>query len=232
LYSNFRFIVLKSNYDKYYLNNLVIVKFILNSMIVIIIAIGDYRAIFECKICRRGMNVMEYESPEHQIQETVKILGLSDEAKRLQARRSLEALGRKAVQFLAEALKNGNRLARREAAEVLATIKDPSIAESLVAALEDEDHDVRWTAMKALIALDQDGLEPLLLALMRDFNYAHLREGARHILNTLKKVSCLESPFLDVLEALESIEPVATVPWAAESAWEELYGPRKKARSP
>jgi len=174
------------------------------------------------------MNSIEYELPSHQIEETARSLGLSDENKRLQARRSLEAAGKKAVLILIEALLNGNRFARREAAEALATIKEKSTARALVVALEDADHDVRWAAMKALIALDQDGLEPLLLALTRNFDSAQLREGARHILNTLLKNSCLESPLLPVLEALEGMEPAATVPWAAERAWERLYGPGKK----
>ena len=176
------------------------------------------------------MNSIKYELPDPQIQETLRNLGLQDESKRLRARRSLEAKGKKAVLVLIEALKNGNWMARKEAAIALAHIKEPSSAAALVAALKDQDHDVRWMAMKALIALDQDGLEPLLLALTRDFDSVHLREGARHILKTLKHDSCLESQFLDLLKALESLEPTATVPWAAEKAWEELYGPKKKVK--
>lgn len=176
------------------------------------------------------MNSIEYELSDHQIQESVKTLGLADESKRQQARRSLETAGKRAVPFLIEALQKGNHLARREAAETLVTIKEASAAVALVAALEDEDHDVRWAAMKAIIALDQDGLEALLLALTRDFGSIHLREGAHHILKTLKNASCLENQFLDVLKALEGIQPAATVPWAAEAAWEQLYGPGKKLK--
>jgi HEAT repeat protein len=176
------------------------------------------------------MNSIKYELPDPKIQETLRNLGLPDESKRLQARRSLEAEGKKAVLVLIEALKNGNWMARREAAIALATIKEPSSATALVAALKDQDHDVRWMVMKALIAFDQDGLEALLLGLTRDFDSVYLREGARHILKTLKHASCLESPMLDVLKALEGLEPASTVPWAAEAAWEELYGPGKKVK--
>ena len=174
------------------------------------------------------MNFIQYDSIDRQIQETARSLGLSDKARRLEARKSLETAGKRAVLILIEALLNGNNLARKEAADALAYIQEPSSAGALVVALEDDDHDVRWAAMKAIIALDQDGVEPLLRALIKDFSSAHLREGARHILNTMKQNSCLESPILPVLKALEGIEPAATVPWAAQRAWEELYGPQKK----
>ena len=176
------------------------------------------------------MNSIEYDLSDRQIQETAKSLGVSDEKKRSQARKALEAAGKKAVLILLEALQNGNRLARHEAALALEYIKAPVAARALVNALQDDDHDVRWASMKALIALDQDGIEPLLQALTTDFSSAHLREGAKHILKQMKQDSCLENPLLGVLQALEGIEPTATVPWAAEKAWEELYGPKKKKK--
>jgi hypothetical protein len=166
--------------------------------------------------------------PDRQIQETARTLGFADETKRLQARRSLEAAGKKAVPVLIEALFNGNSVARREAAEVLVSIKDASAAPALICTLEDDNHDARWAAMKALVSLDHAGLEALLIALMMDFTSVYLREGARHVLNELKDKSHLEAPFLKVLQALKGIEPSVTVPWAAEKAWEELYGPGKK----
>ena len=174
------------------------------------------------------MNFIQYDSTDRQIQETAKSLGLSDKSKRLEARRSLEAAGKRAVLILIEALLNGNNLARKEAADALAYIKEPSSAGALVVALEDEDHDVRWAAMKAIIALDQDGVESLLLALIKDFSSAYLREGARHILNTMRQNSCLESPILPVLKALEGIQPAATVPWALKRPGKSCTAPRKK----
>jgi HEAT repeat protein len=176
------------------------------------------------------MNYTEYDITDRQIQETARSLGLADEKKRLQARKSLEAAGKRAVLILIEALQNGNQYARREAATALAYIKPPNAARALVGALKDDDHDVRWASMKALIALDQEAIEPLLLALTKDFASVHLREGAKHILNRMKQDSCLENPLLGVLQALEGLQPTATVPWAAETAWEELYGPKKKKK--
>ncbi len=173
------------------------------------------------------MKSVEYNPHNRQINENAKSLGLPEKTKRTEARLALEAAGKRSALILIEALLNGNRLARREAAEALATIKEPTTAKALVMALEDDDHDVRWTAMKALIGLDQDALEPLLQALMKDFGSVQLREGAQHILNALKKDSCLEKPIADVLDALKGVEPAVTGPWVAQAAWESLYGPKK-----
>jgi HEAT repeat protein len=169
------------------------------------------------------MNTTDDGAPDRQTLETARTLGLADETKRLQARRSLEIAGKKAVPVLIQALFKGNSIARREAAEALVTIRDPRTAPALICTLEDDDHDARWAAMKALVALDQTALESLLLALMKDFTSVYLREGARHVLNELKQKSHLDAPLLKVLEALKGMEPAVTVPWAAEKAWEELY---------
>ncbi len=173
------------------------------------------------------MNYVQYDYSDHQIQETARSLGLEDKAKRLQARKSLEAAGKRAVLILIEALQNGNHFARMEASKALETIREPSAAGALVAALEDEDHDVRWAAMDALIALEQDAIEPLLRSLMNCFDSVHLQEGARHVLNSLKE-TCLERPVVEVLNALKGGSPAAEVPWAAQRAWDELYGPKAK----
>jgi hypothetical protein len=155
-------------------------------------------------------------------------LASSTESERLKARLSLIREGEAAVPALIQVLSTGNQPARWEAARALAVIKDSSAAAALVGALEDEDHDVRWAAMKALIGLNRDGLEPLLQALIRDFDSVWLREGAHHILNVLKKQRKLRRPSLHVLQALEGLEPEVAVPWAAETAWESLFGPGKE----
>jgi HEAT repeat protein len=152
-------------------------------------------------------------------------LGSLDESERLKARLALIREGSEVVSALIQTLSTGNPHARWETARALAVIKDPSAAEALVSALEDEDHDVRWAAMKALIGLNRDGLEPLLQALIRDFDSVWLREGAHHVLKVLKKQSQLRQPSLHVLQALEGTEPEYAVPRAAEAAWESLFGP-------
>jgi HEAT repeat protein len=122
------------------------------------------------------MNSTDDGAPDRQTKETARMLGLADEAKRLQARRSLELAGKKAVPVLIEALFKGTSIARREAAEALVTIRDARTAPALICTLEDDDHDARWAAMRALVALDQAGLEALLKALMEDFSSVYLRE--------------------------------------------------------
>jgi HEAT repeats len=124
-------------------------------------------------------------------------------------------------------LSKGNRNERLEAAKSLAVIKDAKAVYALVRALEDDDHDVRWAAMKALIALNQDCLYPLLQALIKNFDSIWLREGAHHVLHTLMKKGNLSEPFVKVFNALEGIEPSVEVPWAAETAWESLKRSKK-----
>jgi HEAT repeat protein len=163
-----------------------------------------------------------------EIQLWIDELGSAIGSERLKARLSLIREGTPAVPALIKLLRGGNAHARWEAAVALETIRDPSAASALVCALEDDDHDVRWAAMKALIALDRVGLESLLRALMQDFDSVWLREGARHILHELKKQRQLRQPSLGVLQALDGLEPGVAVPLAAEAAWEKLFGPGKE----
>jgi HEAT repeat protein len=173
-------------------------------------------------------SILKTQIPNKDIQLWITDLGSLNESERLKARLLLVAEGTKAVPDLIQALSCGNRHARWEAARALTVIKDPSAATALVRALEDEDHDVRWASMKALIALERAGLEVLLQALTKDFDSVWLREGAHHVLNVLKKKRQLRQPSLLVLQALEGVEPEVTVPWAAEAAWESLFGPGKE----
>ena len=62
---------------------------------------------------------------------------------------------------------------------------------------------------------------------MKDFDSAWLQEGAHHILHVLKNISRLNTPMLKVFRALEGVEPGYTVPWAAKTAWESLFGPKR-----
>jgi HEAT repeat protein len=168
--------------------------------------------------------ISQSQESENNIQMWIADLGSPAGSERLKARSSLIREGVNAVPLLIQALSSHNQHARWEAAEALVMIKDPSAAPALVRALEDEDHDVRWAAMKALIALNRGGLEPLLQALIKNFDSVWLREGAHHILNVLKKQRQLRQPSLNVLRALESIEPEAAVVRAAEAARESLFG--------
>lgn len=172
-------------------------------------------------------SVLQAPNSKKNIQTWIKDLGSPNETERLKARSQLTREGGNAVPGLIQALSTGNQHARWEAAKALAILREPSSAPALVHALEDQDHDVRWAAMEALIALDRAGLEPLLQTLMKDFDSVWLREGAHHILNVLKKKRQLRQPSLTILRALEGVEPEVTVAWAAEVAWETLFGPKR-----
>ena len=175
-------------------------------------------------------SISQTQIPDKNIPMWITGLGSSNESERRKARSLLVAEGAYVVPDLIQALYNGNRHTRMQVVRIFAQTRDLSAAPALVRALEDEDHDIRWTAMKGLIALERAGLEPLLEALMKDFESVWLREGAHHILNVLKKKKYLRQPCLQVLQALEGVEPEVTVPWAAEAAWETLFGPENEQR--
>jgi HEAT repeat protein len=175
-------------------------------------------------------DISQTQNPNKNIQMWITSLASSNDSERRKARSLLVAEGENAVPDLIQALSNGNRQTRMQVVKIFTQTSDPSTASALVHALEDEDHDIRWTAMKGLIALERDGLEPLLQALTQDFDSVWLREGAHHILHELKKKESLRQPSLQVLKALEGVEPEVTVPWAAEAAWESLFGSGKEKR--
>jgi HEAT repeat protein len=169
---------------------------------------------------------MNKETPDSHIAHLIADLENSSTSRCLKARQSLVEIGEAAVPGLDKVLANGNRQTRWEAAKALAEIRSPASAPALVQALQDEDAGVRWAAMDALIGLDQAGLKPLLEALIRDFQSVWLREGAHHILHTLRRKGHLPKPFVNVYEALEGAEPEVEVPWTAEKAWEKMLQSR------
>ena len=170
------------------------------------------------------MKVSERNSPEN-IQGLIRDLGSPDRSTRKLARQLLIQDGKTAVPALIEELSNGNPEARLEAAKILSAIKNPSAAAAFIQALEDDDFGVRWSAMEGLIGLEKAGLEPLLLALKKDFDSVRLREGAHRVLRVLNEQDQLDQPVVKVLEALESIQPGVDLPWAAEAALKSLAQP-------
>lgn len=141
-------------------------------------------------------------------------LSSHNDAARVKARHSLVAMGKAAVPFLTEALKNKNNLMRWETAKALGEIGDPGAAPALVKALEDEEFDVRWLAAEGLIKMNINGLKPLLQALEYRGDSVFLREGAHHVFHDLAK-GALRKYLVPVLAALEALEPGEEVPWVA-----------------
>lgn len=146
----------------------------------------------------------------------------SDGLIRQKARRKLIGFGRDASPALIEVVQNDGGHARWEAIEALGEIRDPEAAPALVEALTDEEKGTCWAASNALIGLDRAAIRPLLIGLTRHFDSAQFREVAHHTLHGLKDHGRLLPEELQVLKALEGIEPAAKVPWAAQKALENL----------
>jgi len=148
-------------------------------------------------------------------------LGSRDGLVRVRARKCLVAIGGRAVGSLIEVLTNPKEVVRWEAAKALGQIHDPAAAQALVGALEDEMFDVRWLAAEGLGAIGCKALVPLLQALSRHPDSVWLRGGAHHVLSKLA-AKCIEDVWRPVLAALENVEPLVEVPFAAKAALDRL----------
>jgi len=151
-------------------------------------------------------------------------LASSSPGLRQQARARLIEAGLEAVPGLVLVLQHEQPQARLDAVRTLAEIQAPSAAPALVKSLQDEDVGVRWAAREALIALGGSGVEPLLRDLIQAYDSIWLREGAQHILSTLKDQGCLAAPLVEVLKALGRSEPEVRLRSTAASAWQALFG--------
>lgn len=150
-------------------------------------------------------------------------LSSDDPVSRINARQSLEALGKVAVGALIQSLDRPDRQLRWEAAKTLTQIGDAAAASALVQCLGDEDSGVRWVAGDALIELGREALAPLLKSLIQDTT--NLRDGAYHVVHFLahrgeEYSDCL----LPVADALQTLEPELATPIKAEEALQRLSG--------
>lgn len=144
-------------------------------------------------------------------------------ATRRYAHEAIVAIGQPAVSSLIEALNHPESHVRWEAANALGDIGDPSAAPALVKALEDDAIQVRWRAGESLITFREEGLRPLLHALILRADSAWLRDSARHVLGGLVKTTRrLDGMVTPVLIALQDVEPRMMVPLAAATALKTL----------
>ncbi len=151
------------------------------------------------------------------------ILGLAtyDDATRMNARLALLGIGRQAIPFLVEALKDRNDMVRWEATNIISEIGDPEAAPALVKILEDEEFGIRWTAARGLVGMHVKGLRPLFKSLEEKPQSDLLREGAHHVLRDLSKGE-LRKYLNPVLIALEGPAPAAQILGAAYRAMEDM----------
>lgn len=171
----------------------------------------------------------EYSKLDSQIFSLIDKLHSEDGLERQRARYGLIQIGREAVPALINVVQNEKGQARWEAIEVLSRMNAPSAAPALIDALKDDDISIRWAASNALIAQDRAALEPLFEALVKETGFGSVlfRQVAHHILHVLKDRHQLLPNEIKVFKALESIEPVAEVPWAAQTALEDLRNTRR-----
>lgn len=141
---------------------------------------------------------------------------------RNQARQHLLSVGEKAVPDLIHQLKTDRERCRWEATKLLGEIHDEKAITALVEALVDDSINVHWAATESLIKFGRDAILPLLEGITRHFDSMRFRQGAYHVLHILEGYHHLDSDVQEVLDALRSIEPSVSAPWAAERAIEKI----------
>lgn len=161
-------------------------------------------------------------SRKEEIEGLISKLASNDRTIREQARLRLLEAGPEASSYLDSALQHKNALVRHEAAKTLTGLHDPASAPALVEALLDESIEVHWAASEALIALGRDAIVPVLNGITKHFDSYRFRQGAYHVLRTLKRTSQLDPHSMKVLDSLGDIQASASAPWAAEKAIEAL----------
>ncbi len=160
--------------------------------------------------------------PYTDIPSLIKHLSNPDGFIRQQAHEVLICIGGPAIPELIHALQDANLELRWQIIKIMESISDPSTIPALVEQLKNENAGVRWAASNALIGLKRESIPPLLEALVHDFDSIWLRQSAHHILHVFKDFGKLTDAEVKVFEALEGIEPTASVPWAAQKALESL----------
>jgi HEAT repeat protein len=123
------------------------------------------------------------------IQPLIESLADFDKSVREQATLALSAIGKAAIEPLAEAMKEPRWETRYRAAEALGRIADEKAVQPLIQGLKDNRDHVRYMAAKGLSDLgDSDAVEPLII-LLKDEN-VYVRLMAVHALSILggKKV--------------------------------------------
>jgi len=135
------------------------------------------------------------------LESLMKMLASKQGLIRQKARKSLVAIGNRAVPSLIEALGNSRlKQVRWEAAKTLGTIGDPRSILPLVKALEDDNADVAWLAAEALKQFKKAAWPLLLKPLLEHGEKsALLCQGVHHVLLKQK-----EDGFNDLLTMLLS----------------------------
>ena len=156
--------------------------------------------------------------PYTDVSSLIKQLSNPDGFIRQQAREVIICIGKPAIPELVKTFSSANLELRWQIIKILEGISDPSTIPVLVELLKNENAGVRWAASNALIGFRREAIPALLEALVHDFDSIWLRQSAHHILHVFKDFGKLTAAEEKVFEALEDIEPSASVPWAAQKA--------------
>jgi HEAT repeat protein len=182
---------------------------------------GRWKGTIMASTTKRG-SAKPVEKLESRIPALMADLTSPDAAVRMKARKALIVIGKPIVPSLIQLLSHRKTHFRWEAAKALGEIADPLAAFALVNALEDRDNDVRWLAAEGVAALGQEGLTPLLAALLERSKSCSICEGAHHICVTLAKKRKLGPILRPLVSALQEPEPELAVPSAAYAALSKL----------
>jgi HEAT repeat protein len=109
------------------------------------------------------------------IQPLITALADFDKSVREQATFALSAIGKAAIQPLAEAMKEPQWEVRYRAAEALGQIADEKVVKPLIKGLSDNKDHVRYMAVKGLREIgDSDAVEPMIILLKDDNKYVRM----------------------------------------------------------
>lgn len=131
---------------------------------------------------------MDNKRPEKkQVESWIAALQDKDGMARKHAREHLVELGEAATPLLVPLLSDHDSQTRWEAAKALGRIADPASVPALVQSLEDRDDDVSWLAAEALSVIGPPAALPLLRTLIEKAGSIKIRQGAHHVLRTLRR---------------------------------------------
>ncbi len=159
-----------------------------------------------------------------EIQRLIRNLGNDYGAIRQRARASLVAMGKNAIDFLAELIVFPQHIYRWEAVKALGEMEEPETIPYLIEALSDDKSDVRWLAAEGLIRLGNRVIRPLLEALLKEDGSVFLLESAHHVFFDLKEKGAIPPgfPIEELLQALKRFDSWESVKEISERALESL----------
>src|SRR3982751_4397609 len=122
--------------------------------------------------------------PKETIETLVTELVHEEDWRRMRATAACVAGGPRAVQALVDALRSGTPELKKEAAAMLARIKDPQAGVALVGLLQDEDAVVRQagaTALEQMAGILDTDTSAALVALLPNDHDAETQQMVRHL---------------------------------------------------